>query len=640
MIQAIGVIMQPVSVLPAFVSKDADLKADLNNKELSGNSADSNKGTNFFRLVAQHQIEENKTINGKESTSLEKKPAATDGDVITASGKNDVEETNSSQESDANKANNNADIKNNTNKELPVDDDLKKTDEIDKGDVSKKGSLAESELFISLLYKSDQTLAPTTNATEPSKDNLIVNPGQVSDTKASDSKQNSKPTVAPVLPAESQNSALTSEHKLKVFAKDELLARTQLTNNNSLTQQLSGQALKDYQLSLQSTQKAINNGSITSQQLTNAQLTNEQLANAQLNSKITDVATGVSLASQSKLTENVDSGFYQLPVEPIGKGSLTDNELVTEGLVTKESVAKGLVTKGEVNLNKASGSVKPEGDIGAELAAKKNNDSALTSTKKINNSSDTLPINATSSDLEKTPPMTSEQQTIENATDEFMEPSLLAEEQSVKKISKGIDNIAMRTVSELQAQTMQATQTKQSNDAYFEHQVSEVLNHNVASDTAQIQKNNIQLQQETVSIFRKDFADAVKEKVMITINQKLQRFDITLDPPEFGNMQVRVNLQGEQASVNFIVQNQQAKEALEQNMHKLRDMLSEQGVDVGGANVEQQSQQQNNDEQNLQSNNGNSAALVNESQKDEHDVEHILSAELFDSAATGVDYYA
>ena len=27
---------------------------------------------------------------------------------------------------------------------------------------------------------------------------------------------------------------------------------------------------------------------------------------------------------------------------------------------------------------------------------------------------------------------------------------------------------------------------------------------------------------------------------------------------------------------------------LEQNMHKLRDMLSEQGVDVGDANVEQQ----------------------------------------------------
>jgi flagellar hook-length control protein FliK len=33
------------------------------------------------------------------------------------------------------------------------------------------------------------------------------------------------------------------------------------------------------------------------------------------------------------------------------------------------------------------------------------------------------------------------------------------------------------------------------------------------------------------------------------INQNLQKFEITLDPPEFGNMQVRVNLQGVLASV-------------------------------------------------------------------------------------------
>ena len=106
------------------------------------------------------------------------------------------------------------------------------------------------------------------------------------------------------------------------------------------------------------------------------------------------------------------------------------------------------------------------------------------------------------------------------------------------------------------------------------------------------------MHQETISIFRKDFADSIKDKVMLMISQKLQQFDITLDPPELGNMQVRVNLQGEQASVNFVVQNQQAKEAFEQNMHKLKEMLAEQGVDVGDANVEQQSHQADCDDNN------------------------------------------
>lgn len=196
------------------------------------------------------------------------------------------------------------------------------------------------------------------------------------------------------------------------------------------------------------------------------------------------------------------------------------------------------------------------------------------------------------------------------------------------------DNIA-RAFIDINAQ---ATQVKQASDAYSNYQNSEMLNHNVATDTAQIQKNNVQLHQETISIFRKDFSDAVKDKVMLTINQKLQQFDITLDPPEFGNMQVRVNLQGEQASVNFVVQNQQAKDALEQNMDKLKDMLAEQGVDVDGAHVEQQNQ--NNAQGDAQSEQqGSTASALKDGAEKDNEL-RVLSGNLFNSSATGVDYYA
>jgi flagellar hook-length control protein FliK len=198
------------------------------------------------------------------------------------------------------------------------------------------------------------------------------------------------------------------------------------------------------------------------------------------------------------------------------------------------------------------------------------------------------------------------------------------------------DNATSRLAQELQFQAGQTTQNKQSNEAYLAHQVSEALNHNIASDTAHIQKNNVQLQQETIAIFRKDFADVVKDKVLVMINQKLQKFEITLDPPEFGNMQIRVNLQGEQASVNFIVQNQQAKESIEQNMQKLKDMLSEQGVDVGGANVEQQSQREQND----QRNNFASGELINDKSMSETETQQVFSANIYDISETAVDYYA
>lgn len=635
--------MPSVSVLPTFVSKDTDLKADLTNKELSATLTD-NKGANFSRLVAEHQVAKNKDhqykgSQGKEPAALDKKTAAIDGDDITVSGKTELdepnvdelstEELNASQETDDNKLL----IASEEDNKLNAGNNVNTTSNTH--NVDKQELLAESEKFMSLLYQSDKTLS--VDAAKTSKDTLNTHSEQTVNAATLDSKQKIEQTVTPVLlNTETEKTKVTNEQKLTVFAKDERLA---------------GQALKDYQLSLQSSQGAINNASLTS----------EQLTTAPLNSKVTDVAASVSLASKGQLSENVDAGLYQRPVEPIGKTSLTAGELLngvtkTELATTKEPSAKIVAAINETNINKVSESIKAEASTELDsIQLSKEQLSKINLDKLIAERNPPVLPQTQQAQLQKDQTLqgqtqqnilspSTEEHVPDSHSEEFIDAKLLAGDkpsvQQVKTVAPVVDNITMRSASELQAQAIQSTQAKQNNEAYFAHQANEVLNHNIASDTAHIQKNNSQLQQETISIFRKDFAEAVKEKVLVTINQKLQRFDITLDPPEFGNMQVRVNLQGEQASVNFIVQNQQAKEALEQNMHKLRDMLSEQGVDVGGANVEQQSQQQNNDEQNLTSSQGNSSALSNDSDNTEHNVEHILSTSLFNSSATGVDYYA
>jgi flagellar hook-length control protein FliK len=182
-----------------------------------------------------------------------------------------------------------------------------------------------------------------------------------------------------------------------------------------------------------------------------------------------------------------------------------------------------------------------------------------------------------------------------------------------------------------------ATQTQQH---IIEQQSAEMLNPSVATEVTQSQKNNAQLHQETISLFRKDFTEAVKDKVMLMISQKLQQFDITLDPPELGNMRVRVNLQGEQAVVNFLVQSQQTKDALEQNMHKLRDLLAEQGVDVGDANVEQQSQQSSNEERTTDENNHQREDEIGNMAEANDVIAHTLSAKMIDSSTASIDYYA
>ncbi|AZQ85502.1 flagellar hook-length control protein FliK [Colwellia sp. Arc7-635] len=159
----------------------------------------------------------------------------------------------------------------------------------------------------------------------------------------------------------------------------------------------------------------------------------------------------------------------------------------------------------------------------------------------------------------------------------------------------------------------------------------------LTTNTVQAQKAATALNTETIAIYRKDFANAVKDKVMVMINQKIQQVDIQLDPPEMGNIHVRVNLQNEQAAVQFIVQNQQAKEALEQNMGKLRDMLAESGVDVGDANIEQrEAKDQNNSDFGNQAGGGQQGNSAEEMPSDNNG----SALNMFKASSTGVDYYA
>ncbi|WP_426358501.1 flagellar hook-length control protein FliK [Pseudocolwellia sp. HL-MZ19] len=168
-----------------------------------------------------------------------------------------------------------------------------------------------------------------------------------------------------------------------------------------------------------------------------------------------------------------------------------------------------------------------------------------------------------------------------------------------------------------------------------EHSFDNVMQ-TLSADLAQTQKNTVIQQAETISIMRKDFTDAVKDKVMVMISQKIQQIDIQLDPPELGSMQVRINMQNEQAVVSFVVQNQQAKEALEQNMDRLKQMMADNGVDVGDANVKQDSNQSAMNGQGNQGSGGQGENGEDGSLEGAMNSEH---AKVLKASSTGVDYY-
>ncbi len=93
------------------------------------------------------------------------------------------------------------------------------------------------------------------------------------------------------------------------------------------------------------------------------------------------------------------------------------------------------------------------------------------------------------------------------------------------------------------------------------------------------------------------WGSAVANKVLWMAAQNLTSAEIHLDPPELGQMMVRVTVSQDQASVTFTTPNVAVREALDQNAFRLREQFEAEGldlvnVDVGEQNLDQQGEAQ------------------------------------------------
>lgn len=87
---------------------------------------------------------------------------------------------------------------------------------------------------------------------------------------------------------------------------------------------------------------------------------------------------------------------------------------------------------------------------------------------------------------------------------------------------------------------------------------------------------------------QQDAAQKMQERIQMMVSKNIQRADIRLDPPELGSMHVRIHTQGDQTTVQFQVQSAQARDAIDQTMPRLREMLEQQGLNLAESSVSEQ----------------------------------------------------
>lgn len=92
-----------------------------------------------------------------------------------------------------------------------------------------------------------------------------------------------------------------------------------------------------------------------------------------------------------------------------------------------------------------------------------------------------------------------------------------------------------------------------------------------------------------VAVGSPQWSQAVGDKVLWLAAQNVSAAEIRLDPPELGPMQVKVSITNDQASVTFTSHNPMVRDALDQQLNRLRDMFSEQGLNLVNVDVSDKS---------------------------------------------------
>ena len=292
---------------------------------------------------------------------------------------------------------------------------------------------------------------------------------------------------------------------------------------------------------------------------------------------------------------------------------ITDNE-EAQSSVTKQSFSSEIdtlnTTEKQSLLTQLNDYIKAEQPKGERLEALKQTvtelkasiEIGLADTDTVKSESKTFLTPSTQSTVNDSQKVGSKFSTSENTELNKVATTSLKDESAVKLSEQmqkdGLKNISAEQVPARVAQVftqitaafnIQKTSTLSQDDSIgFDQSLldTQIIQTQQLQSTSQVKQVGIDPGvMQAINIVKSDAAKLLQERVssMLSINNK--EAEIRLDPPEMGSMQIRIRSDAEQAHINFVVQNQQAKEALEQSMPRLREMLAQQGLELGESTI-------------------------------------------------------
>lgn len=120
----------------------------------------------------------------------------------------------------------------------------------------------------------------------------------------------------------------------------------------------------------------------------------------------------------------------------------------------------------------------------------------------------------------------------------------------------------------------------------------------ISNPTVQVQSQTnsttpaMMLNRVEVPVQQAGWGEAVGNRLIMMVNDKMQSANIHLNPEELGPIEVKIRVSQDQTTVHFVSNNSVVREAIEDAFPRLKEMFSQNGLNLSDANVSQQSSQQ------------------------------------------------
>ena len=90
---------------------------------------------------------------------------------------------------------------------------------------------------------------------------------------------------------------------------------------------------------------------------------------------------------------------------------------------------------------------------------------------------------------------------------------------------------------------------------------------------------------------KREWTPALGARLMTMVANDVQQARIQLDPPELGSLEIKMQIQQDQASVQVSAQSHQVKDVLDAGAQRLRDALASEGIELSEFSVSADAEQ-------------------------------------------------